>query len=162
MDADRILATLNRCGVAYLLIGGVNFLLRHSPVVTFDVDVWVEDVPENLARMERALAELQAEWGPSETDWTPVADRAPGWLQAQSVFCLTSPHGAIDVFRAVRGLDSWAASRSRAEFRHTATGVGYPGLADDDMLRCQTALPESERKLDRIRTLRRALGLEDG
>ena len=93
MNVDQILKTLNAHQVAYILIGGMNFLLRHAPVLTYDVDLWIEDTPENLRRCEQALAELQAQWGPSEKDWGPVAGKASGWLGSQPVFCLTSPHG---------------------------------------------------------------------
>jgi hypothetical protein len=112
MKIDLILETFNRCDVAYLLLGGVNFLLRHDPVTTVDIDSWIED----------------------------------------------SPHGAIDVFRAVRGLSSWGECRSRAVAGFTPAGTPFVGLCDEDMLQCQMALPEGERKLDRIRTLRARLG----
>ncbi len=154
MNVDRILETFNRHQAACLLIGGMNFLLRHGPVVTFDVDLWVEDTPENL----QALAELQAEWGRSKDDWGPVAHKQAGWLQGQAVFCLTSPHGAIDIFCAVTGLDDWATCRARAQPGRTAAGVSFLGLADRDMLRSQLALPEAARNEDRIRALKRALG----
>lgn len=157
MDLDRILKTLNARQVDYLLIGGMNFLLRHEPVLTYDVDLWIDDTPENRARTEEALAELQAQWGPSEEDWRPVAGRGRGWLSRQGVFCMTSAAGAIDVFRAVRGLDSWAQCRERAYAGVTGAGTPYVGLSDADMLQCQTALPEPERKQDRIRTLRAAI-----
>lgn len=140
------------------MIGGMNFLLRHAPVLTFDVDLWIEDTPENLRRCEHALAELQAAWGRSEEDWGPVAQKEPGWLQTQVVFCLTSPHGAIDIFRAVKGLDDWAACRRTALPGRTAAGVSFLGLSDRDMLRCQLALPEAARNKDRILALKRALG----
>jgi hypothetical protein len=38
MNIDRILAAFNEREVQYLLIGGVNFLLRHRPVTTFGQD----------------------------------------------------------------------------------------------------------------------------
>lgn len=158
MNADHVLETLNAHSVAYLLVGGVNFLLRHKPVLTYDIDVWIEDTRENLGRCERALSELQAEWGADEQDWAAVAERAPGWLAVQGVFCLTSPHGAIDVFRFVKGLDSWSESRARAFRGLTAGGVGFLGLSDEDMLRCQMALPEGSRNTERIRLLQQALG----
>jgi hypothetical protein len=76
------------------------------------------------------------------------------WLRRQSVFCLTSPHGAIDIFREVAGLEGqWDACRARCSELRTATGISYAGLSDRDMLACQMALPESERRLDRIRYL---------
>ena len=40
MNVDEILAALNAERVDYLLIGGMNFLLRHIPELTFDVDIW--------------------------------------------------------------------------------------------------------------------------
>jgi len=158
MNIDHILQTFDRRQVACILIGGVNFLLRHSPVLTYDVDLWIEDSPENLARSENALADLQAEWGASEQDWQPVAGRAPGWLARQGVFCLTSPFGAIDVFRSVKGLACWAACRGRAQTGSTAAGTPFIGLADEDMLDSQMALPEAERSRERIRILRQAIG----
>jgi hypothetical protein len=157
MDLDRILQTFNDCHVDYLLIGGMNFLLRHEPVLTFDVDLWIDDTTENRLRTERALTELQSQWGRSEEDWRPVADRSPGWLTQQGVFCLTSSAGAIDIFRAIRGLDSWAECRSRAVPDVTGAGTPYVGLSDADMLQCQTALPGPEQKQDRIRTLQAAI-----
>ncbi len=158
MNVDRIVETLNGHQVAYLLIGGVNFLLRHAPVLTFDVDFWIEDNPENLRRCETALGELHAQWGASDDDWGPVSLKAPGWLDRQSVFCLTSPHGAIDVFRSVKGMGDWAASRARAVAGRTAAGVAFRGLSDDDMLACQMALPEGQRNQQRVDLLKKALG----
>jgi hypothetical protein len=157
MNVDHILETFNSQQGAYLLMGGMNFLLRHTPVLTYDVDLWIDDEPENLARCERALALLRAEWGASENQWGPVADQPPGWLGRQPLFCLTSPFGPIDVFRSVKGLGSWAASRARAVSGQTASGTPFMGLPDEDMLQSQMALPETERNQQRIQTLWKAL-----
>lgn len=158
MDVDAILDAMNRHGVDYLLIGGMNFLIRHQPVATFDVDVWIDDVQDNRRRCESALTVLDAAWGETETDWRPVRDRAPGWLDRHGVYCLTSRAGHIDIFRSVEGLPDWRTCRARAGIAQTASGVAFPALADRDLLACQLALPEEERKLDRIRYLRRLLG----
>jgi hypothetical protein len=157
MNLDHMLKTFNACQVDYILIGGVNFLLRHEPVTTYDIDLWIDDTAENRGRCERALSELQAEWGPSDGEWRPAAEHPSGWLQRQTLYCMTSPHGAIDVFRAVKGLESWAACRGRACAGRTSAGNPFVALSDEDMLQCQLALPEGERKLDRIRALRKAL-----
>jgi len=37
-ESDRIFETFNRHGVNYLLIGGMNMLLRHGGNLTYDVD----------------------------------------------------------------------------------------------------------------------------
>ena len=157
MNLDRMFQAMDQRGVEYLLIGGANFMLRHAPVLTLDADFWIRDTPGNRRRCEGALADLEASWGPDDADWRPVSDRAPGWLDAQPLFCLTSPHGAIDVFRTVEGLDSWDACRGRGIEGRTPGGAPYAALADADCLASQLALPEADRKQDRIRALRAAI-----
>ncbi len=162
MDVDHILRTFDTHGVESLLIGGMNFLLRHEPVLTYDVDLWIRDEPANLQRCEAALAALDAAWGATEAEWRPVAEQS-GWLTRQSVYCLTSPSGAIDVFREVDGLSSWEAAARRAVCGNTAGGAAYRGLCDEDMIICQMALPENLRRAGRIETLERAVrGRERG
>ncbi len=153
MNVDHILDTFNRQSVAYLLFGGMNFLLRHQPILTFDVDLWIEDTAGNRRRCESALAALDAEWGRTNADWGPVATKPAGWLDQQFVFCLNSPHGAIDVFRSVRGLADWQASFQAAVAEQTSAGTKYHGLSDADMLQCQLALDPVAQKKDRIQVL---------
>src|SRR5688572_19089959 len=99
MDVDLILQAMNARQVDYLLVGGMNFMLRHAPtMVTFDVDLWIENEPANIARCELALADLQAEWGATDADWGPVSQKPKGWLNRQYVFSLNTPHGALDIF----------------------------------------------------------------
>jgi hypothetical protein len=160
MNVDTILDTLNRHGVDYLLIEGMNFFIRHVPVATFDVDVWIRDEAANRLRCERALADLDAEWGETEADWGPVQTRAPDWLGTHEVFCLTSRAGDIDIFRRVSGLANWTDCRTRALPSQTASGIPFLALSDHDMLACQTALPPGEQHLDRIRHLRNVLGMD--
>jgi hypothetical protein len=157
MNVDTILDTMNRHQVSFLLIGGMNFLLRHAPVLTYDVDLWVADTPENLPACEQALVALDAQWGATDRDWGPVARRDPGWLSTQILFCLTSPHGAIDIFRRVKGLGDWQHSFETSACEVTAGGIPYRGLSDADMLQCQLALEANEQKQDRIAALKRAL-----
>lgn len=157
MNVDHILEVLNARGVEYILIGGMNYLLRHEPVLTYDVDIWIRDSAENRSRCEAALAELNAEWGRSEEEWGPVADKPAGWLAQQGVYALTSAHGSIDVFRSVLGLGEWQKSASTALRDTTASGVSFAGLSDADMLKSQLALDDGDQKKDRIRKLREAI-----
>ena len=157
MNVDHILSVMNRHGVQYLLIGGMNFLLRHKPVMTYDVDFWIDDSATNRRACELALAELDSEWGPTEEQWGVVSKLSPGWLDRQTVYCLTSPHGAIDIFRHVRGLEEWSASFKNALSGQTAEGTVYHGLSDADMLACQLCLDPESQKVDRIRELQKVL-----
>jgi len=153
-NIDQILETMNRFQVDYLLIGGMNFMLRHDPaLLTYDVDLWIDDTAENRTRCEEALASLNAEWGPTEADWRMASQWPSGWLSRQSVYSLNSPHGAIDVFRFVPGLVDWHLSRQSSVSEQTAGGVSYCGVNDDDMLKCQLALDASARKPIRVQRL---------
>ena len=58
MNVDRVLGDLNQQDVDYLLIGGMNFLLRHEPVLTYDIDLWIDADHENVLRANRALEEF--------------------------------------------------------------------------------------------------------
>jgi hypothetical protein len=148
---------LNEQQVRYLLIGGMNFLLRHKPELTYDVDIWVADDEENRTRTNRALREMAAEWGRTDNDWDLVPEDA-SWLSRQGVYCLTSKFGAIDIFREVRGLEGkFEECFSRAIPEETGSGVRYHGLADIDMLRCQEVLPEGQQKRSRVEVLRAAV-----
>lgn len=159
MSVDAILAMMNRFQVQFLLIGGMNFALQHLPVLTFDVDLWIEDTPANRQRCHLALSELQAEWGKDDQDWKRVAERTQAdWLVGQAVFCLASPDGAVDIFREVPGLTDWQSAFDRSAEHTTDAGVPYRGISDADMLACQLALPQAQRKHERIRYLRALLG----
>jgi hypothetical protein len=157
MNADAILECFHRHEADAILIGGMNFLLRHQPVLTFDVDFWVKDDDENLSRVATALRALGAEWGKSVETWGPL----PGghdWLRTQTVFCLTTPHGAIDIFRSVEGLfGQYEACKARSTVARLESGIIYRSLSDQDMLACQLALPENLRRLDRTNYLRNLL-----
>jgi hypothetical protein len=62
------------------------------------------------------------------------------------------------VFRDLRGLEGrYAECRARAVNSRTAAGVTFLGLADEDMLTCQLALPPGERKEKRIQILQEVL-----
>lgn len=157
MNIDKILASMNQNNCQFILIGGMNFMLRHQPILTYDVDLWIEDIPKNRQRCEDALRDLQTEWGPTESSWGPVSKLPRGWLDRQEVFCMSCAFGALDVFRSVAGLDDWQACQARAILETTGSGQKYFGLSDDDMLLCQLALAAGEQKLERIQALRAAI-----
>lgn len=158
MNIDAVFSKLNERQVDYLLIGGVNFMLRHQPINTGDIDIWIEDSDDNRRRCEAALAELGAEWGRADNDWKPVAALPTGWLAAQGMFCLLTPAAPVDIFRTVPGLASWHECRLRAVSGVTAVGIPFLGISDLDMLECQLALAAGEQKLDRINYLRGIIG----
>ncbi len=56
----RILGTLDRHGVEYLLVGGVSAQARGAQRVTKDLDLIPRGVNENLNRLAAAMRELHA------------------------------------------------------------------------------------------------------
>ena len=160
IDIDYILKTFNACRVKFILIGGMNFSLRHRPYSTFDVDLWIEDTDANRALCEQALSALNAEWGHNDADWGLTREKMSGWLEVQGVYSLNTPHGPIDVFRSVKGLGDWSASFAAAISETTRVGTPYFGLSDKDMLQCQLVLDEPQKKLDRIQVLSEKLQKE--
>lgn len=57
---SEILVTLGRCGVDFVVIGGIAAVAHGSRRLTRDIDVAVRPDDENLARLEEALRALQA------------------------------------------------------------------------------------------------------
>ena len=98
MNVDTILQSFAKSKTKAILIGGMNFLLRHQPVLTFDVDLWVDDTDPNLYCLLEALRTLGAQWGRDESTWGPIPPEI-NWLKSQTVFCLTTHSGAVDIYR---------------------------------------------------------------
>lgn len=162
MNIDHILQTFNQHGVQYLLLGGVNFLLKHQPILTYDVDLWIEPSAANRRCCESALASLDAQWGPTDETWQPVANLPKGWLaDTQAVYCLASSAGAIDIFIRVQGMGDWHTAAGRADKIYSSGGSYCDGLSDRDMLECQLALEPQQRRQSRIEFLEQLLGGDD-
>ena len=60
LEADQILACLERHRVRYVVIGGVAAVLHGSPQATFDADICPAREPSDLAALALALREMKA------------------------------------------------------------------------------------------------------
>jgi Nucleotidyl transferase of unknown function (DUF2204) len=58
-DVVRICRALNEAGARYLLIGGFAVVAHGAGRFTKDIDLLVEDSPENVARVKRGLSILE-------------------------------------------------------------------------------------------------------
>ena len=158
LDCARLLQSLNKNSVRFILIGGMNYFLRYRPVTTQDIDIWIEPTVENTARCESALNEIDAEWGKGDEDLGPTRLKPVGWLRSQAVYCLLTKCGFVDIFRSVVGLANFEDSWDRAEIATMADGIVFHSLCARVMIDCQLALPETSRKQDRINHLKGLLG----
>jgi hypothetical protein len=59
-DVVRICRALNEAGARYLLIGGFAVIAHGAGRFTKDIDLLVDDVPENVARVRQAMLVLAA------------------------------------------------------------------------------------------------------
>ena len=57
-DVVRICRALNEAGAKYVLIGGLAVIVHGGTRFTKDVDLLVDDAPDNIARVKLALAVL--------------------------------------------------------------------------------------------------------
>ena len=57
-DFEDLLRLFHHQGVRYLIIGGLAFIFHAKPRYTKDIDLWVENEPDNLARANHALADF--------------------------------------------------------------------------------------------------------
>ena len=59
-DPERVLSTLHRHGVDFVLIGGLAAVVHGSTLTTVDIDITPERSEANLGRLAAALTELDA------------------------------------------------------------------------------------------------------
>jgi hypothetical protein len=97
-DPRKIIETLNRHRVDYVVIGGFAATLHGCPEQTYDLDIFYADQPDNRRRLLEALREIGAQWD------VPLTDAI---LQRQPVFALNSKLGDLDIFNRVLGLESF-------------------------------------------------------
>lgn len=75
-DFRDLLQALNDAGAEYLVVGGYAVIEHTEPRYTKDIDVWVNNTPENAGRVLEALKQYGA----------PVADLSIEYLTADDAF----------------------------------------------------------------------------
>ena len=115
-DPERIITTLARHGVRYVLIGAVAARLQGFPRLTADADITPAQDQENLMRLARALTELDARIFTEVVPEGLPFDCSPAMLARADLWNLVTSAGRLDL-----------------AFRPSGTG-GY-----DDLIR--TAVP---------------------
>jgi hypothetical protein len=158
-DPTRILETLDRHGVRYVLIGGLAATLHGSPSVTYDLDLAPEQTRDNLERLAAALTELRAlrYTDPGKPHTTPTADDFEYPIEF-----FASPIGYLDVFREAQAVGGYERLTVRAE-RMKVAGVDILVAALDDIIASKEAAnrPKDAAQLPLLYTLRQELGGRD-
>jgi predicted nucleotidyltransferase len=94
----EIIATLDRHGVDYVLVGGFAAVAHGAPHITNDIDITPKDDLDNLARLSAALTELDARIrgdheGREAFEFSHDAES----LRRQTVLNLTTDSGNLDI-----------------------------------------------------------------
>ena|SRR5438045_550889 len=146
IDLKRVVETLNRHGVRYVVIGGLAVYLHGGETPTLDVDLAFAQSDENIERLSNALADLGARPKRGQgTSFRLAKTDLVSWLH------LESEAGDIDLIAKPPGATFEAIDEEHIEF-------------DLDGVLLRVASPESliqmKRKAGRPRDMRHVEELE--
>lgn len=119
-DPLRILQTLDRHGVKFVIIGGIAGRLWGSTTVTNDLDVCYARDRANLTALSAALAELDVKLRGADRDLPFVADARA--LKARDHFTFSTSAGNFDILGTPSG------SAGYEGLARTATAMDVGGV----------------------------------
>ena len=107
-DPERVLETLVRHDVGFVVIGGLAGSLYGSPHVTFDVDVTPDPSAENLHRLAAALRELDARIRTEGVEGGLRFDCTGEFLDKVDMLNLVTSAGDVDLAMRPAGTGGYA------------------------------------------------------
>ena len=139
-DFADFLESLNREGVAYVVIGGMA-VLAHIPYrTTRDLDVLIEPTLENAEKTRRAVAA----WGSFDPHYTP-ADFIAGDILSFGGLLRVEIHSRVP---GVEWSDVW---NGRVESEFLGVPTSFAGV--DDLIRMKRATGNVEKDLPDVQRL---------
>ena len=156
-DPLRLLETLNRHGVRYVVVGGIAGRLLGSPTVTRDLDVCYARDADNLRALTAALADLHPQLRDADAGVPFRADARA--LRAGDLFTLETDAGDLDLLGTPAGTDGYA-DLARSATRTDLGGVVVLVAAVDDLIRMKRAAgrPKDLIEVEVLGALRDELG----
>lgn len=97
LEEGALFATLQRWGVAYVLIGGLAAAIHGSPLATVDADIVPATDRDNLARLAGALGDLDARLRVEGIDDGLAFEFDATTLRNGNVWTLTTRFGPLDI-----------------------------------------------------------------
>lgn len=107
-DPERLLATLAKHQVRFVLIGAVAARLQGFPRLTADLDVTPADDPENLTRLATALREVDARVFTESVPEGLAFDCSATALGRATLWNLTTDAGRLDLVFKPSGTTGYA------------------------------------------------------
>ena len=152
-DPYKILQTLDRYRVQYVLIGGFARVLQGTEEITRGIDIVPSTRGDNLQKLDAALREIGAERTDGrELDLNEAAVDMP-------VIELVTDHGEMKVVPAPEGTRGYDDLRRGANLQPLGRGV-RPSVASIGDLARMASAHDRERYLAQVMQLRRLTALE--
>lgn len=114
LDVDRIVETLRRHGVDFVVIGAIAVLAHGHPRATFDLDFVADLSAANMARLAAALAALDARVRGVDADLLDVDPRDPEQLASGANRTLVTNAGWLDFMPGAEGERDYVDLTARA------------------------------------------------
>jgi hypothetical protein len=142
-EPELIVQKLAEHGVRFILIGGLAATIHGSPMITGDVDIAYERSHENLARLAKALREINARL-------RGVNEQVPFKLDAKTLqvgsnFTFETDLGNVDILGWTDGVSDYETLMSHA-VESVLGGQPVKVASVDDLIRMKKA---SNRPKDR-------------
>lgn len=156
-DPIRVVETLNRHGVRYVLIGGMAAVALGSPVVTNDLDICYERTAENMERLAAALVELKAKLRGAPDDVLFLLDAKT--IAMGDHFTFATEAGPLDCLGTPAGSEGFTALKANAASVDLDTATVLVASIHDliDMKRA-AGRPKDLMMLENLAALRDELG----
>lgn len=103
LDVDRIVETLHRHEVDFVVIGGIAVLAHGHPRATFDLDFVADLSAENMTRLAAALGDLDARVRGVDADRLEVDPCDPEQLASGANWTLVTDAGWLDFMPEAEG-----------------------------------------------------------
>jgi hypothetical protein len=147
LDPERLITTLARHGVRYVLIGAVAARLQGFPRMTADADITPARDPENLERLAAALRELEARvFTESVPEGLPF-DCTAAMLSRSDLWNLVTSAGRLDIAFAPSGTDGYA-DLIRHAVPFTVFGADLEAASLEDIIRSKEAADRPQDRQD--------------
>lgn len=148
-DPERILASLARHDVDFVLVGALAARMHGFPRVTADADVAPDATPENVERLAAALRDLDARvYTESVPEGLPF-DCTAQTLGRARLWNLVTSAGRVDVIFEPVGCNGYADLREGAE-RFDVHGAPLLVASLRDLLRMKEAADRPQDRQDAV------------
>lgn len=138
LDPGRIIGTLDKHDVRFVLIGALAARLHGFPRLTADADITPAGDPPNIEKLAKALRELRAKVYTEAVPEGLKFDCSAAMLSRAEMWNLVTSAGRIDIAFKPAGTDGYDDLASSAE-KFKAYGVVFLAASLSDIIRSKEA-----------------------